>query len=90
MYEKKPWLKYYGNVPHELNFPKISMYESVALAVSDFYDQIAYDFMGVKVTYLEFKKQIDQCANALAALGLKKGDRMTISMPTSPPGVVCF
>jgi long-chain acyl-CoA synthetase len=90
MYEKKPWLKYYGNVPHELNFPKISMYESVALAVSDFYDQIAYDFMGIKVTYLEFKKQIDQCANALAVLGLKKGDRVTIAMPTSPPGVVCF
>lgn len=66
------------------------MYESVALAVSDFYDQIAYDFMGRKVTYLNFKKQIDQCANALAALGLKKGDRVTISMPTSPPGIVCF
>jgi len=90
MYEKRPWLQYYGNVPHEINFPKISMYESVALAVSDFYDKVAYDFMGTKVTYLEFKKQIDQCANALAALGLKKGDRMTISMPTSPPGIICF
>ncbi|HRZ28201.1 MAG TPA: AMP-binding protein [Spirochaetota bacterium] len=90
MHEKKPWLKFYGNVPHELNFPKISMYESVALAVSDFYDRVAYDFMGTKVTYLEFKKQIDQCANALAALGLKKGERVTISMPTSPPGIICF
>lgn len=37
-----------------MNFPKISMCESVALAVSDCYD------------------------------------RVTISMPTSPPGVVCF
>ena len=90
MYEKKPWLEYYGKAPHEVNFPKISMYESVALAVSDFYDQVAYDFMGKKVTYLNFKKQIDQCANALAALGLKKGDRVTISMPTSPPGIICF
>jgi long-chain acyl-CoA synthetase len=90
MQEVRPWLKYYGNVPHEVNFPKISMYESVALAVSDFYDSIAYDFMGSKVTYLEFKKQIDQCANALAALGMEKGDRVTISMPTSPPGIVCF
>ncbi len=90
MHEKKPWLKFYGNVPHELNFPKISMYESVALAVSDFYGRVAYDFMGTKVTYLEFKKQIDQCANALAALGLKKGERVTISMPTSPPGIICF
>ena len=90
MYEKKPWLKYYETVPHEISFPRISMYESVSLAVSDFYDSIAYDFMGKKVTYLEFKKQIDQCANALAALGLEKGDRVTISMPTSPPGIICF
>ncbi|PKL40423.1 MAG: hypothetical protein CVV44_02135 [Spirochaetae bacterium HGW-Spirochaetae-1] len=90
MYEKKPWLKFYGDVPHEVNFPKISMYESVALAVADFHDRIAYDFMGKKVTYLDFKKEIDQCANALAALGLKKGDRVTISMPTSPPGIICF
>jgi len=26
----------------------------------------------------------------LAALELKKGDRITISMPTSPQGVICF
>ncbi len=90
MYEKKPWLKYYGDVPHEIKIPELSMYECVALAVADFYDEIAYDFMGSKVTYIEFKKQIDECAEALAALGLKKGDRVTISMPTSPPGVVCF
>ena len=85
MYEKKPWLKYYGDVPHEIKIPELSMYECVALAVADFYDEIAYDFMGSKVTYIEFKKQIDECAEALAALGLKKGDRVTISRPTSPP-----
>ncbi len=90
MSEKRPWLKHYGDVPHEIKIPELSMYESVALAVADFYDQVAYDFMGSKVTYIDFKRQIDQCADALAALGLKKGDRVTISMPTSPPGIICF
>ncbi len=90
MKNSMPWLKHYGNVPHEINIPELSMYESVALAVADFYDKIAYDFMGSKVTYIEFKKQIDQCADALAALGVQKGDRVTISMPTSPPGIICF
>ncbi|HMK66787.1 MAG TPA: AMP-binding protein, partial [Thermodesulfobacteriota bacterium] len=33
---------------------------------------------------------IDICANALASLGLNKGDRITISMPTSPQGIICF
>jgi long-chain acyl-CoA synthetase len=33
---------------------------------------------------------VDRCADALADLGLKKGDRMTISMPTTPQGIICF
>jgi len=38
----------------------------------------------------QFGEEIKQCANALAALGLKGGDRITISMPTSPQGIICF
>ena len=86
----QPWLQHYGNVPQSINFPNCTMYESIMEAVEEFPDKIAYDFMGLQVTYDEFKGQIDQCANALAALGIKKGDRFTISMPTSPPGIICF
>ncbi|HPZ65562.1 MAG: AMP-binding protein [Dethiobacteria bacterium] len=90
VYEKKPWLKYYGSVPHEIDFPRKTMYETVVDAVAEYPDSIAYDFMGKTATYREFKEQIDRCADALASLGLKKGDRFTISMPTSPPGIICF
>jgi len=90
MHEKKPWLKFYGDVPHTVDYPKCSMYESVMASVKKYPDSIAYDFMGKTATYSELKAQIDQCADALADLGLKKGDRVTISMPTSPPGIICF
>jgi len=88
--EKKPWLKYYGDIPHTIDYPQGSMYNLVMEAVEDNPEKIAYDFMGKETTYSEFRDQINQCADSLAALGLKKGERVTISMPTSPPGIICF
>ena len=90
MYEKKPWLKHYGSVPHSIDYPRVTMYEALLKTAAKYSDSIAYDFLGYTSTYSNFAREIDQCANALAAIGLKKGDRITISMPTSPQGIICF
>lgn len=91
MYNKKPWVKFYGDIPETIDYRKGTMYSLIKNeAIATYPDRIAYDFMGKKTKYKEFGQQIDQCANALASLGLKKGDRVTISMPTSPQGVLCF
>ena len=91
MYEKKPWLKFYDkHVPEHIDYPKTTMYNALVNTANKYPDSIAYDFMGNESTYQQLIKQIDQCAKALASLGLQKGDRMTISMPTTPQGVICF
>lgn len=90
MYEKKPWLKFYGAVSHTIDYPRITMYEALMNSVRKKGNAIAYDFLGYRATYRQFADEIDLCANALSALGLKKGDRVTISMPTSPQGIICF
>jgi len=90
MYENKPWLKFYGQVPHTLDYPRISMYEAVKRSAEQRPNELAYDFLGYTSTYRRFLEEIDHCADALAAIGLKKGDKITISMPTSPQGVICF
>jgi long-chain acyl-CoA synthetase len=90
MDDKKPWLKFYGHVPECLNYPRVTMYEALMNTVNRYPDAIAYDFLGYTSTYRQFGKEIDHCANALASLGIKKGDRITISMPTSPQGIICF
>lgn len=90
MYQKKPWLKYYGDVPEHVDYPEITLYEAVMKTVKKNPDAIAYDFLGYTSTYGRFSEEIDKCADALAALGLKKGDSITISMPTSPQGIICF
>lgn len=90
MYELKPWLKHYGNVPHTINYPRVTMYEALAQTAQEKPDSLAYDFLGYTSSYRRFMTEIDQCADALSALGLGKDDRITISMPTSPQGVICF
>jgi long-chain acyl-CoA synthetase len=90
MYEKKPWLKFYEHVPQTIDYPRVTMYEAVRQSAERCPDSIAYDFLDYTSTYRQFISEIDKCADALAAIGLKKGDRITISMPTSPQGIICF
>ena len=90
MYEQKPWLRFYGNIPVTIPYPDVTMYEAVMQTVQQNPDAPAYDFMGYTATYGTFADQIDRCADALASLGFKKGDRITVAMPTSPQGIICF
>ncbi|HSO19569.1 MAG TPA: AMP-binding protein, partial [Desulfosarcina sp.] len=87
---QRPWLAYYGDVPHSLDYPEVTMYEALMRTVRRCPDAVAYDFFGTTATYRQFAGEIDRCADALAAMGLQPGDRMTIAMPTSPQAVVCF
>ncbi len=90
MYEQKPWLKFYGDIPEHIDYPRVTMYEALMQTVERCPEVVAYDFFGTTSTYRQFAGEIDRCANALAALGMKKGDRITISMPTCPQGIICF
>jgi long-chain acyl-CoA synthetase len=87
---ERPWLGSYGDVPSSLEYPEVSVYEAVMRTVGEHPDAIAFDFLGATATYRELGDMIDRCAEGLAALGLGRGDRLTISMPTSPQGVVPF
>jgi acetyl-CoA synthetase len=41
-------------------------------------------------TYAELYRQVNRCANALKALGLQKGDRVTIYLPKIPEQIVAM
>jgi long-chain acyl-CoA synthetase len=90
MYDKKPWLKFYGDAPHSMDYPRVTMYEALMQSVARNPETIAYEFLDNQSTYRQFARDIDQCAAALASLGLKQGDRITISLPTIPQGVITF
>ncbi len=86
----RPWLRFYGDVPDALDYPSTTVDEAVIGATRRFPDRPAYDFLGTTATYAELGAAIERCAGVLASLGLRNGDRLTISMPTSPQGVIAF
>lgn len=90
MSELRPWLRFYGEVPKSLDYPATTLYEAVATTAARAPDEIAWDFLGETSTYRRFIDEVDRAARALSALGLKAHDRILISMPTSPPGVIAF
>ena len=87
---KAPWIKNLGGVPAHLEYFQGSMYDKIAQIAVNYPDYIAYDFMGDKVKYKDFIKKVDECARALAAIGVKEGERVTICMPNAPQAVIMF
>ena len=85
-----PWLRFYGKVPPTLPYPELTLYEALRATAARVPAAIAWDFFGTTSSYRQFVDDIDCCADALAAVGLKAGDRLLISMPTSPQGVIAF
>src|SRR5438552_18607699 len=45
---------------------------------------------GIRVSYKQFRDQVSQMADALAALGIKKGDRVATILPNGLPTIVSF
>ena len=67
-----PWLKYYGDTPHHLDYPSKTIYEMVKAAADQFPKNDAYEFMGKKTTFAQFMQKIDNVARAFLALGIHK------------------
>jgi len=90
MYEKKPWLKFYGDIPKHLDYPDTSMYGAIKASAEKYPDYPAYSFMGKKCPYKNLSHDIDRFADVLSDLGLKKNDVVTICLPNIPQAVISF
>ncbi|MDD2180966.1 MAG: AMP-binding protein [Bacilli bacterium] len=87
---KTPWYGSYGDMPRNLEYKNISLYTAVLETSYKHPDLIAYNYFGVEKTYKEFIEEINECARALKAIGIKKNDAVTICMPNTPEGVISF
>ena len=80
----KPWEKYYSESVRNFEFPKKTMYRCIYDNNKDHLNRIAMEYYGRPFTYKELFDNIDDTAKALTAIGVKKGDIVTIAMPTTP------
>ena len=85
-----PWLAFYDTTPATLPYPDLTMYQMVAAAAKTWPDNTAYIFMGKTTKFSAFLDRIEAAAKGLYALGIRKGDTITICMPNTPQAVDCF
>ena len=85
-----PWTAFYGNTPASLAYPEKTMYQMLRDTAQQYPEHTAYVFMGKKTSYAAFLKRIESAAKGLTAMGIRKGDRVTICMPNTPQALDCF
>ena len=85
-----PWLAFYGNTPATLSYPDLTMYRLVRSTAERYPNHIAYTFLGKKTTYAAFLRRVDAAARGLYAMGIRKGDKVTVCMPNCPQALDCF
>ena len=89
--ENKPWQRHYDyNVPTTIRYPRLNAHDLLGLPANTFPDKPATNFYGTEITFYELRQQVLRMANALGALGVKKGDRVGLHLPTSPQYIIAY
>jgi long-chain acyl-CoA synthetase len=89
--EARVWHDHYDfSVPPNIRYPRIPAHELVNIAANIMPDKPALDLYGTQLTFWQVRGQVMRMANALAGLGVKKGDRVAVHLPNSPQYVVAY
>ena len=91
IYNERPWVKFYeAGIAPNLDYPNIPLGEVLSRSASKYPNHNALFFFGKKITYAELDTLANAFANALAGLGVKKGDRVALMLPNIPQMVIAF
>ncbi|MBI4788408.1 MAG: long-chain fatty acid--CoA ligase [Chloroflexi bacterium] len=97
--QDRPWLKHYEpGVRAHFDYPARPMHAFLEDVATQSPDKTATIFGGVaqdalldaKLSYSELNDQTNRLANALTALGVKKGDRVALYLPNCPQFVIAY
>ena len=87
----RPWQRHYDwDVPTTLRYPRIPVADLLSIPVGSFPDKPALIFHGNEITFYELRRLVFRLANALAEIGVSKGDRIGLQLPTSPQYVIAY
>lgn len=86
----KPWLKYYDEKYIHQSVPECSAFALVCRNNERHLGDTALEYYGRKFSYADLIVQIKKTAAALQALGVKKGDIITVVSVMTPEVVYTF
>ena len=69
--------------------PECSIYEFLVKNNRDYPNGVAINYLGREINYKTLFENIDKTAKAFTAAGVKKGDIVTIALPSIPEALYC-
>lgn len=90
-YTSAPWRRHYEpGVSRTLSYIEKTLPDFLNETALRFPRKTALIFEGYRMTYTELKSAVDRFSCALAALGIRKGDRVAILLPNIIPCVISY
>ncbi len=88
---ERPWLVHYeAGVPAEVEVPEVPVDAMLRRTAARHPDRTALIFFGKATSYGDLDHAVDRFAHALRGMGVSKGDRVSLHLPTSPAFVIAF
>lgn len=86
-----PWVAAYpASVPDLPRLPDATVSDLFAEVAERHPARVALAFFGTTVRYRELAAQVQRCAAGLAAIGVRRGDRVALLLPDCPQFVIAF
>lgn len=83
-------MKYYPEEARNATPPKMKIYSFLKEANSNRLHDTAIYYYGTKISVKRLIERIDECADAFAALGVKKGDTVSLLSASTPESIIAF
>lgn len=88
--QERVWMKHFPEESRNVEFPKMKTYSFLKERNKDRPHGTAIYYYGTKITVKKLIERIDECADAFAALGVKKGDIVSLLSASTPESIVAF
>ena len=86
--EEKIWMKQFPEEERNLKMPRMKIYSYLKDVNKNRLNTTALHYYGKNITYGQLIRQIDEVANAYAALGVKAGDTVSLLSASTPESIM--
>ena len=84
---EKIWMKHYPEESRHAEFPRMKVYTFLKESNKDRLNDTTIYYYGRRIAVKQLIEKIDTCADAFAALGVKKGDTVSLLSASTPESI---